>query len=266
MDFSFVEARNRPFRVTVDEMGNSLSKDGIAFASGFESRVETFIDFISLFGSPLTYYGGSEGSHPDHEAIHRVRYEVEASERGELHAIDGPLDLHSAQSLRDPRPKYFCLFMVDAGWQGEPFGKNGESVLSQWSKAFEDLRDSSPESYGRIVEILLGGLPFPDGRIRSLAYRLGDSRGEFDLGVRLKYDLLEHLDSVDPGSNESNAVDALVNSARKVALRLQLKAGELVILDNDRWAHGRSQVRGQLRTECGSVMLNPRELWSVTVA
>ncbi|MFF3213066.1 TauD/TfdA family dioxygenase [Streptomyces sp. NPDC002886] len=252
--------------VLLDNVRRSLAVRHFALVSGFTAEVGSFIEFISELGKPLTYYGGTEGSHPDHGAIHRVRYDPEGSSRGELHAVDGPLDLHSAQSLRDPRPQYFCMLMVDSGWQDQPFGNNGESVLISWSDAFDLLQARDPEAYERTRATLLSDIPFPDGTARPVAYHLEQTRTENDLGVRLKYDLLDNLRAIDAGSPEAESVASLCDAAREASRCFQLQSRDLVIIDNDRFGHGRMPVSGRRTTMRGEVCHNPRELWSVTLA
>jgi hypothetical protein len=110
-----------------------LNFNHMAIIAGFRGSAKEYVDFLSRFGEPLIYYGDNSGSHADHEAIHRVRYDAEASAKGQLHAIDGSLNIHSAQSLREPRPRYFCMLMVDSGWQDLPVGRNGESIVNRHS-------------------------------------------------------------------------------------------------------------------------------------
>jgi hypothetical protein len=244
----------------------SLAERHFALVTGFTVEVGRFTDFIAGLGEPLTYYGGAEGSHPEHPAIHQVRYDPEASSRGELHAVDGPLDLHSAQSLRDPRPRYFCMLMVDAGWQDQAFGNNGESVLASWSEAFDRLQVLDPESYRRTRATLLEAVPFPDGAARPVVYRLEQAEAENDLGVRLKYDLLDHLRALDDESPAFKAVADMRDAAKATSRCFQLCARDLLIIDNDRFGHGRRPVSGRRTGERGVVQYNPRELWSVTLA
>jgi hypothetical protein len=263
-----IAAHRRTTGELLDDVRQSLADRRIALVSGFTAETGRFIDFISEFGDPLVFYGGTEGSHPDHVAIHRVRYEPEASSRGELHAVDGPLELHSAQSLRDPRPRYFCMLMVESGWQGQAFGNNGESILTSWSDAFDLLQTQDPEAYERARATLLSGVSYPDGVVRQVAYPLASARTDNDMGVRLKYDLLDHLraagDEAPVAAAES--VAALSTAARSVAQCFQLQSRDLLIVDNDRFGHGRMPVIGRRTTEHGETLTNPRELWSVTLA
>lgn len=244
----------------------SLDTRGIAVISGFPCDANVFMELLSGLGHPLTYYGETAGSHPQHDAIHRVRYEPQASSRGELHAVDGPLSIHSAQSLLDPRPRFFCMLMVNSGWQDAPIGQNGESILVPWSDAFSWMESALRAEYDDVRETLLTGVPFPDGRRRGVAYQLASTRNAHDLGVRLKYDLHDYLCRIGGDPSGARAVATLSLAARAVACRIQLRPGDLVMVDNDRWGHGREAVMGERLTADRKTTLNPRELWSVTVA
>ncbi|GAA1704130.1 hypothetical protein GCM10009745_59550 [Kribbella yunnanensis] len=242
----------------------TLREHHLARISGYRATATQFIAFVSEFGYPLTYYGDTAGSHPDHQAIHRVRYEHDGSERGELHASDGPLTVHSAQSLRDPRPPYFCMYMVDAGWQDRAFGLNGESILTRWEKVFELIGVSHPHEFEQLRAAVTAEIPFPDGVSRALAYPLPDQAGPNDLGIRLKYDLLDYLRGLDADSPGYRAVSLVAETAPLAAWHGQLRSGDLVLIDNDRWGHGRHEVSGR-RVGPNGRSDNPRELWSVTL-
>lgn len=264
-DMHFIDAKQFTANSLVGQVRDALAERHVALLSNFSGGTRRFIDFISEFGVPVEYYGDTNGAHPEHGAIHRVLYEKAASARGELHAVDGPLDVHSAQSLREPRPRFFCMFMVNSGWQDQAIGSNGESILAPWSRAFELMATQYPQDYERICATLLSKVSFPDGKRRTVAYHLQDQNGEFDLGVRLKYDLVDYLQTLGADSVGTVAVSLLSAAARQVAWRGQLQSGNLVLLDNDRWAHGRHPLTGQ-RTAGGQTECNPRELWSVTLA
>lgn len=247
------------------KLARAVAQRGVARLSGFPSDATTLIRFLAQIGQPIEYYGGSVGSHPEQAALWRVRYEVEAAERQETHALDGPLSVHSSQSLLDPRPRYFGMLMVDPGWQGDPVGFNGESLLVPWSAAFRHLEAQSPADFAWVLDALEGPVSFPDGISRPVVYSLQDQRGPHDFGVRLKSDLLTHLTRESPTSQQTQAVERLSRAGDSAALRTQLSAHDLVLVDNDRWGHGRESVTGARRDQRGNLRVNPRELWSLTL-
>ncbi len=109
-------------------------------------------------------------------------------------------------------------------------------------------------------------MSFPDGTRRSVAYELPNPRHELDLGVRLKSDLLQHLRDSEPAAASTSFVESLVAAGAQTARQLQMAAGDLVVIDNNRWGHGRRGVVGRATSEGGRSVVNPRELWSLTWA
>jgi hypothetical protein len=251
-------------RLFADSVVTKLADSGLARIPGFPADVPAYISFLSMFGEPLSYYGDDAGTHPEHPAVWRIRYEPEAASSGEVHAMAGPLSPHSSQSLRWPRPPYFSMLMVDRGWHDQPPGRNGESLLVRWSDAIRLIR--SDESDVDIMADLFADVPFPDGAPRSVAYRLTTARGPEDIGIRLKGNLLDFLKASVPDHPATRAVERLSVAAAQVAQRVALDSGDLLLLDNDRWGHGRESVTGFQNLPSGGTALNPRELWSVTIA
>ncbi|PPJ36338.1 hypothetical protein C5E45_19995 [Nocardia nova] len=263
---AIAEYERYPDRALADAAGAALADTGIARLSGFRADVRHYIGFLTRFGIPLSYYGDSAGSHPDEPAIWRIRYEPHDAAQGRAHAVDGPLAPHSSQSLRMPRPPVFAMLMVNQGWQDGPAGHNGESLLVAWADALRVIADDSPAEYEAFVRTLSAHVPHPGGTPLPVAYRLPSQRHEFDLGIRLNSGLLEHLRATAPQHPALAAVEVLVAAAHSAAHRVQLASGDLVLLDNNRWGHGRESVRGQTTDSSGRRTVNPRELWSVTIA
>ncbi|WP_159083635.1 TauD/TfdA family dioxygenase [Nocardioides terrigena] len=255
-------------KATASEVASSVSdivRDrGVVRVSCFPGDAAELIGFVNHVGDPLEYYGGDTGSHPDQPAVWRVRYEHEASLRGDTHALDGPLSVHSSQSLLEPRPRYFCMLMVNPGWQDNAPGLNGESLLAPWARAFESL-DHEHVAYRDIRDTLLAPMRYPDGTIRALAYDLPDARSQYDYGIRLKSDLESYLRESRPASVDFDAVRTFAQAAQRTALSVQLAAGDLIVVDNNRWGHGRQSVIGRRGDGAGLMHTNPRELWSLTL-
>ncbi len=243
----------------------AISEFGIVRVSNFPTTVSEYRGFLEMFGRLLGYYGDDAGTHPEDDAIWRVKYDPTGAALGETHAIAGPLTPHSSQSLRDPRPKLFSMLMVNAGWQSRPSGRNGESILSSWRAAFADMRQVLGENFDQVRELLLTQIEFPDGCFRPVAYELPGATSPDDLGVRLKSNQLEYLQDHAQGDPTTLAVAELAAAAARTALRVPLRAGDLILLNNDRWGHGRESVVGHERGQGGELLLNPRELWSVTI-
>ncbi|MGY0235166.1 hypothetical protein [Longispora urticae] len=247
----------------VEAVGSELAVSGIARVTGFPGDPRMFVDFLAMLGEPLCYYGDSKGTHPDHPAIWRIRYEPRDAANGDAHAVAGPLVPHSSQALRSPRPPYFGMLMVDNGWQDLPDGHTGASLVVAWRDAVR-LLHLAPHGAETLAD-LFAPVPFPDGLARPVAYTLATADDDADIGVRLKSDLLSFLTEHVPDHPGIPAVRRLTEAAVAVARRVQLASGDLLIVDNDRWGHGRESVVGSRPGPDGGLVLNPRELWSTTV-
>jgi Taurine catabolism dioxygenase TauD, TfdA family len=243
----------------------ALETSGAAIVSGFPTSVSSFMDTLSRLGTPLDYYGGDIGSHPENSVVWRIKYDEAAHQQGLTHGSAGPLAVHSSQSLRDPRPKYFAMLMANAGWQTHLPTFNGESRLVSWRDAFAHLRLEHPSHFDTIRRLLLSDVRFPDGINRQLVYTISGASDPDDLGVRFKSGLVDHLLLHYPCDDTTQAVALLASAARAVAHCIALRAGDLVVVDNDRWGHGRDTVIGTRRAADGRIESNPRELWSATI-
>lgn len=254
-------------RVVPPALRDALRREGIVIVHGFPTGASAFVELLSRLGEPLEYYGDAAGVHPEHTAIWRVAIDEEAARRGEVHGVDGPLAVHSSQSLRVPRPSFFAMLMVDPGWQDLAPGNNGESLLVSWRDVAKRLRQVEPPDAGeRTLDVLSDAVPFPDGVCRPLVYPVAYPVDDDDIGVRLKSDLADHLASHEPAGRANRAVQRFCEAARAEARRVRLAVGDLVIVDNDRWGHGRASVLGHRESPDGVRLVNPRELWSATVA
>lgn len=261
-----VEFDSTSLELLTRDMDVVLGKCGIVRVTNFPASAVQLIHLLKNLGTPLSYYGGDTGTHPDHDAIWRVSYDRAGAGRGEAHAIDGPLALHSSQSLLEPRPRYFCMLMANPGWQDQQGGMNGRSLLVPWADALRSLSEAHPTDFAGMLKALLSGISYPDGITRSVVYPIERKQHEYDYGVRLKSDLLKHLEENSPDEQITKVVAALAEAAQRTARGVQLGAGDLVVVDNNRWGHGRESVIGQLPIEGGGWNINPRELWSLTLA
>lgn len=63
------------------ELLRRLSSQGLALARGFPLSIDAFIEVLAELGTPLPYYGPdpADVAHPEHLAIHRVRYDAEGA-------------------------------------------------------------------------------------------------------------------------------------------------------------------------------------------
>lgn len=229
------------------------------------------LGFLTTIGRPLTEYARlipeEQSGAPVGVNVVKLR---ERSDGGRTHHRSGELVPHSARSWAHERPRYFALLMVNSGWRDSAPGRNGESLFVPWRGALERMRKDDPTRFEMAFR-LLSEIPvsFEADHVREaisqrpIIYPLPDSRDDLDVGVRVKQDLPLVLRRMAVVEDLANAVEWLQASARQLAHEKLaiLNNGDLVVLDNNRWAHGRCEFE----VARGSA-LNPREVWSIAIA
>jgi hypothetical protein len=261
-------------------VSSNLQQRGAAYVERFPLDVEDFVNFIRNFGTPLPNYASGEdlSAYRLHPNINRVRYEPRKAASLRFHEIGGAFPPHSARSWSKVRPRYFALLMCNPGWIDRKQGENGESIMVRWSDVLCSMLSQDSAQFEIDFEILSRTpLTFHAIHVREevsslpLLYALADARSRLDVGVRLRQDLLERLPEyrsqvLDYCAYES-AVLRFWQHANKPEIRscYQMNSGDIAIVDNNRFGHGRLQMETAREHE-GCVELNPRELWSNAIA
>jgi hypothetical protein len=265
----------------VPKIKNILRGGNAALITGFPLDEQSLVDLAGQLGQPLLNYNKKsdiDAGASRNPYINLVKLAGDAEAHRLLHGKGGPLLIHSARSWLAPRPKLFALLMVDEGWRGNPSGQNGESLFVPYSEVFAAMAAKDPERFREAFHILKSRrVRFEADNVREqvsdlpIVYPLEDSRHELDLGVRLKQNIVDKLATVElfgaePGSLR-DAVGWLQQTAYEVAQRnrITLKSGQLVIIDNNRWGHGRCGYPATREIE-GDTRTNPRQVWSLALA
>jgi hypothetical protein len=244
----------------------------------FPIDVQAFVAFLSEIGTPLANYGNGKGipAHTMHPVVNRVRYVRRDKGDAWVHERSDALPVHSARSWRSPRPSYFAMLMADPGWTDAEKGQNGESILVRWSDALSALSEFRPQQFSRDLALLtVVPIRFAADHVQEqqstlpLVYQPVGGRGDLDLGARVKGDydvMLRSVQLEDLTGPDRNvywtALARFLDSASQAPARVTyaMAAGDLVLLDNDRFGHGRFPFVAE-RSGCP----NPRELWSATI-
>ncbi|HEX5493385.1 MAG TPA: TauD/TfdA family dioxygenase [Mycobacteriales bacterium] len=276
-----VDANGRSLEDTAAEVGRTLARSRACLVRNFPTEPDAYLGFLGHFGEPLPNYSSRSDLDADapRPQINRVRYKRKGQyTTHSVHYVAGELRPHSARSWRAPRPAYFAMLMVDPGWRDSPEGQRGESVVLRWEHLLTRLAERDGEVFGEHFARLSGTpLRFQANNVREeladlpLCYPLPDATSRYDVGVRLKQDLLDKLPGIadqfpDPETYRRSLeylVRAAADPAHQVCFPMQ--AGDLLLIDNNRFGHGRRTVVGEHGTG-DSAAVNPRELWSVTVA
>jgi alpha-ketoglutarate-dependent taurine dioxygenase len=252
----------------------------VCFVHGFPLDPEEFLAFLGAFGTPLANYSSRsdlEKSDP-HPQINRVKYKRrEEVKKHSVHYVAGGLRPHSARSWYSPRPRFFSMLMIEPGWRDTPPGERGESLVLNWHAMFEELAerdgDVFEEHFARLSET---PITFQANNVREtlcdlpLLYPLEDAAARYDVGVRLKQDLGEKILGIQdeipdfPRYRESLQYFLDASNEEDFQTVFPMDGGDLILVDNNRFAHGRRGILGE-RVVDGRVETNNRELWSVTV-
>lgn len=174
---------------------------------------------------------------------------------------DQAIDLHHDNPYREPIPGFWCLHCL----QDSP---GGESLISDGLHAALQLREHSPWAFDvlsktevtfayRSEDVLLqNSVP----HIQLGDRRHGRGAAGDDFGIR-QVTYSGRLDAI-PGSHYTpeeldlyyRARSLFLDTARTHSLHFKLEAGDLIIIDNTRVMHGRTQI------EQGNMAKHPRFL------
>lgn len=278
---SSIDVHGLTVEQTFEKMNPAMESLRLCLIHGFPTDSSIFLKLLERFGEPLTNYSSLSDLEKDdpNTKINRVRYKRgKADGPKSVHYIDGELKPHSARSWRLQRPRYFSMLMINPGWRDADEGQRGESVILQWHYLFSRLAERDGEIFERHFERLRTvPVHFEANNVREeashspLCYPLPDAVDRFDVGVRLKQDLQENLpklrEQFDDFDGYRESVDYLVAATKQPCyqIRFPLNSGDLIVVDNNRFAHGRCNIVGE-REVNGEVAFNPRELWSVCIS
>ncbi|WP_228983677.1 TauD/TfdA family dioxygenase [Streptomyces sp. DH12] len=274
-----VSAAGRTVEQTVAEAREVVGRNRICLVRDFPLDPDRYLEFLGAFGEPLRNYSSlSELAKTDpHPQINRVKYKKKPEGAQSVHYVAGGLRPHSARSWCTPRPAFFAMLMVEPGWREVPAGERGESVVVSWYDLFTRLAERDGAVFEEHFERLAGTpITFRANNVREelsdlpLLYPLDDSRGRYDVGVRLKQDLRDKIAGIEDQLPDAGAyrksLDYLLDASVEDGLFscFPMERGDLLLLDNHRFAHGRQKIVGEYEVD-GEARTNNRELWSVTV-
>lgn len=259
---------------------NGLAVRKAALIRDFPPDSHRYVEFLRTLGTPLDNYdaGSGKAAYALHPNINVVRCAVGTAGGARVQEQGGPLPPHSARAFSAHRPRYIAMLMINPGWPGQP-GSAGESVIVRWADAFRHLREADPDAYDKDYA-LLSETPITitaahvvdEWATTPLIYPLADAEDNADVGVRYSLALWDKLPTMpmeeELRSRYRAAVTRLTTAASDPGVRFTypMQAGDIVILDNNRYGHGRLTFTQARPGENGVTEVNPRELWSVVVA
>ncbi len=243
----------------------------------FPKDPSLYIEFLSHLGVPLENYSkrSSLPGNSLHSCINRIAYTLGTENKPGLHHGSNELQLHSARSWRHPRPRFLSMYFADAGWIDNPPGTNGESRLLRWKNALKHYQLKFPQQFDTDFQMLSEvSVRFEADNVREelsdlpIIYKLNET-DDFDVGMRIKYNLVEKLRNGSPpvGDAHLDAIKRLWQVIQDPAIEIAFQAhtGDVILVDNNRYGHGRYPFLDRRANSDGATEYNPRELWSVTV-
>jgi alpha-ketoglutarate-dependent taurine dioxygenase len=210
----------------IAEVRRRLERDGIALVMARLGDKE---------GTELRTIVGLLGTAEEHDclghAVWHIRYDAAAAARGATASLTmEPLPFHTDGAFEDPSPRYMALYVVreDRYGGGESLLVEVASVLGRLSPdTLDTLRSTqfrfrAPAEYDKGVPYRDAPIVFGDGLVR---YR------RVIIDERLCPEAKEALDEL----------DAAIGAVEPV--RLRMRSGMVLLLDNARFLHARTTVR-----------------------
>ncbi|MFK0194095.1 TauD/TfdA family dioxygenase [Kitasatospora sp. NPDC090308] len=261
----------------------SVAAHQLAYLRNFPIEVDRYTALLSRLGELCPNYaaGSTKAAYALHEAINVVRCRAPQAEGVErVQEKAGSLPMHSGRSFARRRPLYLAMLMADPGWQGFEPGRNGESLLVRWGDVLAALRERHPEHWAEDLRQLTGlAMSFPASHLDEapselpFLYLPGTPRYTpvaDDCAARLPQDLgrlRKAAGEIEGGERWFEAVERFHAAANDPALQqvYLMRAGDVVIIDNDRHGHGRQHVVAARTAADGRTEVNPRTIWSVNI-
>jgi hypothetical protein len=262
-----------------EQVINRLAVRKAALIRDFPPDPHRYVEFLRTLGTPLDNYGAGSGkaAYALHPNINVVRCAPGTASGARVQEQGGPLPPHSARAFSARRPRFIAMFMINSGWPEQP-GSAGESVIVRWTDALRHLREADPGTYARDYALLFetpititAAHVVDEWATTPLIYPLANAETAADVGVRYSLALWDQLATMpmeeELRSRYRAAVTRLTTAASDPAVRFTypMQAGHIVILDNNRYGHGRLTFTQARPGENGVMEVNPRELWSVVV-
>nr|AGZ94402.1 hypothetical protein [Streptomyces sp. 31A4] len=261
----------------------SVAEHRLALLRNFPVDIDRYIALLSRLGELCPNYaaGSAKSAYTLHEAVNVVRCRAPQSDGPErVQEKAGSLPMHSGRSFARRRPLFLAMLMTDPGWQDFAPGRNGESLIVRWGDVLAEMRTRHPEHWAEDVRLLTAvAISFPASHLDEpsselpFLYLPGTPRRTpvaDDCAARLPQNLdrlRKAAESLDDGERWFEAVTRFQAIANDPAVRHSyvMRAGDVVVIDNDRYGHGRQDVVAARTDADGVQAVNPRTIWSVNI-
>lgn len=258
-----------------------LERQRAALVTDFPPDPAQYIELLTALGRPLDNYAGEadNAAYALHRKINVVKCAPPAAGPTRVQERSGPLPAHSSRAFSNKRPRFIAMLMIDSGWQDLPSGSTGESTAVRWRDVIRWMRRNQPDTFPSDFQLLtqtpiciMADHVVDEWSQAPLLYPLYEGIEADDLGARLSLVLWDQLPKMSMSdelrARYIEAVSRFAAASNDPAIRhtYRLRSGQIAILDNNRFGHGRCAVVATRTGPDDTTDLNPRELWSVTVA
>ncbi|KUH38183.1 hypothetical protein ATE80_14000 [Streptomyces kanasensis] len=261
----------------------SVAEHRLAYLRGFPLDVARYTDLLEHLGELCPNYaaGSASDAYALHPAVNTVR--CRAPEPGGEQRVQekaGSLPLHTGRSFARRRPLHLAMLMADPGWRDFAPGHNGESLIVRWGDVLRAVRERHPEHWAEDLRLLTANsVSFPASHLDEepsalpFLYVPGTPRltpVPDDVAVRLPQDVTRlgrAAERMPDGERWYEAVVRFKATADdpEVHQAYVMEAGDVVVIDNDRYGHGRQEVVATRTAPDGGTAVNPRTIWSVNI-
>jgi alpha-ketoglutarate-dependent taurine dioxygenase len=247
-----------------DDILDAVREHGVAVVRGFPTDGAQLVEFGRSFGplEPADPFKAHQS--PDdpadwlgHTKAHKKK------------TWGDYLRLHTAAAHAQVEPTFQVMLMMDKGVEPpDDEVDNGQSTMGRVDDAVRRLvANVGQDRADEVLQILQTvpvstEFPFPDEpRNEPLLVRRADGSWHFRYWIHV----LEHAKSQGWTQAQLDALYAFEEALQQVMFQFALNTGDLIVLDNQRIAHGRRPFPKQITDETGATVPTTRKIWSIHV-
>lgn len=256
----------------LEQVNNYLS-DHLVIIDGVPHDTKLLLEFMKNFGVPLRKINAVDDSVMSYIGDVRVQYDIPEGKRMPTQSF-GKVDLHTARGYAKQRTRIFAMFKHDEGLSDT----DGESQFLEWDSFICDYLKSYGVQGSQDIEIISAtnvsaildsyAKYYTKDQIGYEPLIIKDKEGKYFIRywVKMKESIQKFYKNSDLSSIDKlfieaiNRFDDAVNHYHGV-YKINLKPGELVIMDNRKFAHGRLPFKAYRKTKFG-VVKSTRQIYN----
>lgn len=241
----------------------AVRKDGLVVVQGFPRDGGALVKFGRAFGElePADPFKEKQSADdPDDWLGHTKAHKKKTWGQ--------KLALHTAAAHAQLEPKLHMMLMLDKGMDNPDLSAdNGQSLLVRVEDVIDRLTADVGSEADAVIEALLStpvstGFPFPDvPRDEPILTRTDDGAWRFRYWIRL----LEYAERGERSAAQLDAFRAFDAALNAAVFDLVLENGDLIVVDNQRVAHGRRPFPKEIPNAAGELVPTTRRIYNVHV-